>query len=80
MMGRVNDSMAVVDSKANVIGVSGLRVIDSSSFRFTPPGHTQAATCKFYTMPGLVLQHADRSPDAHAEKLVEDVKDSMGKM
>jgi choline dehydrogenase len=46
MMGRADDSMAVVDSKANVIGVTGLRVIDSSSFRFTPPGHTQAATCE----------------------------------
>lgn len=46
MMGRMNDTMAVVDSKAKVIGVTGLRVIDSSSFRFTPPGHTQAATCE----------------------------------
>jgi choline dehydrogenase len=46
MMGRANETMAVVDSEARVFGVSGLRVIDSSSFRFTPPGHTQAATCK----------------------------------
>jgi hypothetical protein len=46
MMGRVNETMAVVDSEARVFGVSGLRVIDSSSFRFTPPGHTQAATCE----------------------------------
>jgi choline dehydrogenase len=47
MMGRANETMAVVDSEARVFGVSGLRVIDSSSFRFTPPGHTQAATCKW---------------------------------
>jgi choline dehydrogenase len=47
MMGKENETMAVVDSKARVFGVSNLRVIDSSSFRFTPPGHTQAATCKF---------------------------------
>jgi choline dehydrogenase len=46
MMGRANETMAVVDSEARVFGVEGLRVIDSSSFRFTPPGHTQAATCK----------------------------------
>lgn len=46
MMGRQNETMAVVDSKGRVFGVNGLRVIDSSSFRFTPPGHTQAATCK----------------------------------
>ncbi|PVH68754.1 GMC oxidoreductase [Cadophora sp. DSE1049] len=39
-----NDSMAVVDSHGKVFGVQGLRVIDSSSFAFTPPGHTQGAT------------------------------------
>jgi len=43
-MGMRNDSMSVVDSSGKVIGVEGLRVIDSSSFRFTPPGHTQGAT------------------------------------
>ena len=77
MMGRTNDTMAVVDSKANVIGVTGLRVIDSSSFRFTPPGHTQAATCEFFPTPGSTVQCANLSLDAHAEKLVEDVKRSL---
>ncbi|KAF2634231.1 alcohol oxidase [Massarina eburnea CBS 473.64] len=43
-MGTVNDTMAVVDSKGRVFGVQGLRVVDSSSFRFTPPGHTQGPT------------------------------------
>lgn len=43
-MGRKNNTMAVVDSKARVFGVRKLRVIDSSSFPFTPPGHTQGAT------------------------------------
>ncbi|KAF1985208.1 GMC oxidoreductase [Aulographum hederae CBS 113979] len=47
-MGPADDPMSVVDSKARVIGVNRLRVIDSSSFRFTPPGHTQGATCKFW--------------------------------
>lgn len=79
MMGRANDSMAVVDSKANVIGVTGLRVIDSSSFRFTPPGHTQAATCELYPMPKSAVRFADHALDAHAEKLVEDIKSSLGK-
>lgn len=51
MMGRVNETMAVVDSTARVFGVKGLRVIDSSSFRFTPPGHTQAAMCKSLHLP-----------------------------
>lgn len=43
-MGKVGDNMTVVDSKASVVGVSNLRVIDSSSFAFTPPGHTQGTT------------------------------------
>lgn len=43
-MGKEGDDMAVVDSKGRVFGVQGLRVIDSSSFRHTPPGHTQATS------------------------------------
>lgn len=38
-MGRTNDSMAVVDSKARVIGVQNLRVVDASAFALLPPGH-----------------------------------------
>ena len=45
-MGRAGERLAVVDSHARVLGVQGLRVIDSSSFRFTPPGHTQGYTCE----------------------------------
>ena len=41
-MGRSNDTMAVVDSKARVYGVQGLRVVDASAFPFLPPGHPQA--------------------------------------
>lgn len=41
-MGRRNDSMAVVDSEARVIGVSGLRVADVSAFALLPPGQPQA--------------------------------------
>ncbi|KAI7707758.1 alcohol oxidase, partial [Hortaea werneckii] len=46
MMGKAGEEGegAVVDSKGRVFGVEGLRVVDASSFRFTPPGHTQAAT------------------------------------
>ncbi|KAF9892861.1 hypothetical protein FE257_000450 [Aspergillus nanangensis] len=35
-------SMAVIDSKARVYGVKRLRVVDSSSFPFLPPGHPQS--------------------------------------
>lgn len=41
-MGRSDDSMAVIDSQARVIGVGGLRVVDASSFPFLPPGHPQS--------------------------------------
>jgi choline dehydrogenase len=41
--------MAVVDSHGKVFGVQKLRVIDSSSFVFNPPVHTQGATCEFHS-------------------------------
>lgn len=41
-MGKIEDPMAVLDSKAKVIGVQGLRVVDASSFPFLPPGHPQS--------------------------------------
>lgn len=41
-MGRRNDEMAVIDNKARVFGVEGLRVVDASSFPFLPPGHPQS--------------------------------------
>lgn len=43
-MGKSDNPMAVVDSKGKVFGVQRLRVIDASSFPFTPPGHTQGVT------------------------------------
>ena len=45
-MGLVNDTMAVVDSKARVIRVNSLRVVDISAFPFPPPGHPQGVLCK----------------------------------
>jgi choline dehydrogenase len=46
-MGRRNDSMAVVDSKARVIGVEGLRVVDASAFPMLTPGHLMSTVCKW---------------------------------
>ena len=42
-MGKLEDPMAVIDSRARVFGVSGLRVVDASSFPFLPPGHPMAS-------------------------------------
>ena len=41
-MGRAEDSNAVVDSRARVIGTQRLRVVDASAFPFLPPGQPQA--------------------------------------
>ncbi|PYH78829.1 alcohol oxidase [Aspergillus uvarum CBS 121591] len=41
-MGTSNDPMAVVDNRARVFGVSGLRVVDASAFPLLPPGHPQS--------------------------------------
>ncbi|KAH4196977.1 hypothetical protein HBH42_072540 [Parastagonospora nodorum] len=43
-MGKSPADGAVVDSKARVFGVYGLRVIDASSLPFSAPGHTQGVT------------------------------------
>ncbi|PWY89102.1 GMC oxidoreductase [Aspergillus heteromorphus CBS 117.55] len=41
-MGVRKDPMAVVDSRARVFGVDGLRVVDASAFPILPPGHPQS--------------------------------------
>ncbi|XXG97428.1 hypothetical protein Hte_003729 [Hypoxylon texense] len=46
-MGKVDDPNAVVDARAKVIGVSGLRVVDTSSFALLPPGHPQSTVYAF---------------------------------
>lgn len=44
-MGKITDPNAVIDSKARVIGVSKLRVVDASSFPFLVPGHPMSTIC-----------------------------------
>jgi choline dehydrogenase len=41
-MGKATDALAVVDSKARVLGVAGLRIVDASVFPRAVPGHPQA--------------------------------------
>ncbi|KAL9611865.1 MAG: hypothetical protein Q9167_003519 [Letrouitia subvulpina] len=45
-MGFSNNTNAVLDNHAKVIGVQGLRVVDASSFPVLPPGHPQASVCR----------------------------------
>ena len=46
-MGQTSDQDAVLDSKAQVIGVKGLRVVDASAFPLLPPGHPQGTVYGF---------------------------------
>ena len=46
-MGKSTDSMAVLDSKARVFGVKGLRVVDASAFPRQIPGHPQGTVYGF---------------------------------
>ena len=55
-MGKTSDNMAVVDSKARVIGVSNLRVVDASSFALLPPGHPISTICKYCDIKSLTTR------------------------
>ena len=44
-MGKVDDPLAVVDSKGRVIGMKSLRIVDASIFPFLPPGQPSATVC-----------------------------------
>ena len=54
-MGMPNDTMAVVDSKARVYGVNGLRVVDASAFPLLPPGHPVSTVCKFLDSRDILI-------------------------
>tara|TARA_A100001011_G_C13684960_1_gene585232 strand:- start:249 stop:530 length:282 start_codon:yes stop_codon:yes gene_type:complete len=43
-MGSVDDELAVVDSECRVLGINGLRVVDSSIFPTIPNGNLNAPT------------------------------------
>ena len=47
-MGKANDPDAVIDSRARVYGVKGLRVVDASAFAILPPGHPMSTICELY--------------------------------
>lgn len=62
--------MAVVDSRARVFGVDGLRVVDVSAFPLLVPGHPQSSVCKCSSgMIELMLTFVDML----AEKIADDI-------
>ncbi|KAK8859779.1 hypothetical protein PGQ11_010513 [Apiospora arundinis] len=46
-MGAADDDTAVVDARARVRGVKGLRVVDASAFAILPPGYPMSITYMF---------------------------------
>jgi choline dehydrogenase len=73
-MGRSDDPNTVVDTKARVIGVKGLRVVDASALPLLPPGHPMATICKsFLIASGRDILSDGRDIDALAEKVAEDI-------
>lgn len=58
-MGTRNDSMAVIDSRARVFGVSNLRVVDASSFPILVPGHPSSTICKLHPHLRLLLTNGN---------------------
>lgn len=62
-MGKPGDRDAVVDTKARVFGVKGLRVVDAAAFPLLPPGHPMATVCKSPDTPGpkAMLTHQRRT-------------------
>ena len=45
-MGQASDPDAVIDSRARVYGVTGLRVLDASAFAILPLGHLKSTMCE----------------------------------
>jgi choline dehydrogenase len=75
-MGRRNDSMAVIDSQARVIGVHNLRVVDASSFPLLPPGHPTSTICKLQRRSlslEITQTRIDLEIDALAEKIADNI-------
>ena len=46
---KTSEPKAVLDSKARVIEIKNLRVVDASAFPLLPPGHPMATVCKTTT-------------------------------
>ena len=55
-MGKASDPDAVIDSRARVYGVQGLRVVDASSFAILPEGHPMSTICELCLSVWLIAE------------------------
>ncbi len=75
-MGRAGDPNTVVDTKARVVGVEGLRVVDASALPLLPPGHPMATICEVFPFPlGSIETNllTVTMIDALVEKIADDI-------
>jgi choline dehydrogenase len=73
-MGKTDDPNTVVDTKARVVGVKGLRVVDASTLPLLPPGHPMSTICKFPHGENIEIYLLMVAiTDALAEKIADDI-------
>ncbi|KAF2804871.1 uncharacterized protein BDZ99DRAFT_397098, partial [Mytilinidion resinicola] len=69
---------AVVEFRAQVDGVTGLRVVDTGAFPAGPLGHPMSSTCECSQrspseFPSYVRSNIDERPDMFAEKIAKSI-------
>lgn len=68
-LGSSVDLLAVLDSQARVYVVTGLGIVDASSFRFLPLGYPQVTVCGFFSFYPSLIMSEDFLVDVLLEKI-----------
>jgi choline dehydrogenase len=69
-IGADDDPMAVVDTKCKVMGIEGLRIVDSSIFPTVPNGNTNAPTIMVAEKAADIIKGKDPLPPSTAKAYV----------
>lgn len=69
-IGAADDPMAVVDTQCRVMGIDGLRIVDSSIFPSVPNGNTNAPTIMVGEKAADIIRGRDPLPPSNAESYV----------
>ena len=69
-IGAEDDPMAVVDTKCKVMGIGGLRIVDSSIFPSVPNGNTNAPTIMVGEKAADIIRGKDPLPPSNAKVYV----------